>query len=123
MAKKCKNCGGKLPFLSSKTLCKACRKQFDLELSDIKNAVLESKKFDKSWVDVLVKHEKDELLTLYGKLYDGFMDDEILDEKEIDALRDFQKGFNFTDEEVKFNERVRFHIYRNYLLKETLCLQ
>lgn len=118
MAKFCKNCGKKLSFFTSETLCKECKIAYESELSKVENEILATKNITKQQLELLKKQDKNALLKLYSKVYDQFESDKELEEEEINTMLKIQEAFNLTNEDVKFDERVRPYIYVNTIRKE-----
>lgn len=129
MAKFCKNCGKKLSFFTSDMLCKDCKLAYEAKLSKIKaelsvelaqieKEILETKNITKQQLQLLKKQDKESLLKLYYRVYKGFEDDKELEEGEIETLRKIQEEFDLTDEDVKFDERIRPYIYVNMIRKD-----
>ncbi len=128
MAKFCQDCGKKLSLFASGTLCRDCeavrkaersRVQAELsaELSKVEKEILTSKDITEQQVELLKKQDKNSLLDLYSKIYDQFVGDKELEEQEIKTLRKIQEAFGLTDEDVKFDERIRPYIYVNAIRK------
>lgn len=118
IGQKCTNCGKTLPLFSSEGVCEDCKKKVDSESDEIKLELLSNKNLSAEQTSILKKHYRKSLLKLFDDLYEAFILDEVLDDEELNLLRNFQKEFDLTNEEVKFDERLRFHVYRNALLKE-----
>jgi hypothetical protein len=129
MAKLCKNCGKKLSFFTSGTLCKECKTAQEAErsiieaeqsaqLSQIEKEILTTKNVTEQQLELLRKQDKQSLLKLYSRLYDQFEADKEFEEEEIETLRKIQEAFSLTDEDIKFDERIRPYIYVNMIKKE-----
>jgi len=129
MAKFCQKCGKKLSFFASGILCRDCeiaRKaelsrietELAAELSKVEKEILTSKDITEQQVGLLKKQDKNSLLKLYSNVYNQFIADKELEEQEIKTLRKIQGAFSLTDEDVKFDERVRPYIYVNAIRKE-----
>jgi hypothetical protein len=129
MAKLCKNCGKKLSFFTSGTLCKECKTAQEAErsiieaeqsaqLSQIEKEILTTKNVTEQQLELLRKQDKQSLLKLYSILYDQFEADKEFEEEEIETLRKIQEAFSLTDEDIKFDERIRPYIYVNMIKKE-----
>jgi len=121
MAKFCKNCGKKLPFLTGftgETLCKDCKIAYEAELSRVEAEILATKNVTGQQLELLKKQDKQYLLKLYSRMYEQFEADKELEDEEIKALQNIQDAFSLTNEDVKFDERVRPYIYVNWVRKE-----
>lgn len=129
MAKFCQKCGKKLPLFASGVLCRDCEISYKAELARIEaelaaqldkaeKEIIATKDVTEQQLELLKKQDKNSLLNLYSKIYDQFESDKELEEEEINALRKIQEAFNLTNEDVKFDERVRPYIYVNTIRKE-----
>jgi len=118
MAKLCENCGKKLSFFTSETLCKECKIAYESELSKVEKEILAIKKVTEQQLELLRKQDKQSLLKLYSRLYDQFEADKELEEEEIETLGKIQEAFSLTNEDIKFDERIRPYIYVNMIKKE-----
>jgi hypothetical protein len=121
MAKLCKNCGKKLPFFTSftsETLCKECKAVYESELIKVEKEILATKNVTEQQLELLKKQDKQRLLNLYSILYGHFEADKELEEPEIETLEKIQKAFSLTNEDIKFDERIRPYIYVNMIKKE-----
>ena len=121
LAKFCKNCGKKLPLLTSLTseiLCKDCKIAYESELSKVEDEILAKKNVTGQQLELLKKHDKQSLLKLYLGIYERFEDDKELEDEEIKTLQKIQDTFNLTNEDIKFDERVRPYIFVNMIKKE-----
>jgi len=133
MAKFCQRCGRKLPFFVSfftkRVLCRDCeilyreelvRIQAELaaELDKVGKEILANKNVTEQQLELLKKQDKNSLLKLYSNIYDQFVSDKELEEEEISVLTKIQKSFNLTNEDVKFDERVRPYIYVNTIRRK-----
>lgn len=121
IAKFCNNCGKKLSFFtsfSSETLCKECKLIYESELSKAEKEILATKNFTDQQLELHKKHEKQSLLKLYSSVYNQFEADKELEEVEIETLRKMQEAFGLTNEDIKFDERIRPYIFVNMIRKE-----
>ena len=85
--KLCKNCGKKLPFFTSETLCMECKTAYESELSKIEKEILAIKKVTEQQLELLKKQDKQSLLKLYSRLYDQFETDKEFEEQEWKPCR------------------------------------
>lgn len=129
MAKFCQKCGKKLSFFARGVLCKDCeiaRKaelarieaELSAELYKVEKEILATKDVTDHQLELLKKQDKNSLLKLYSNLYEQFESDKELEEEEIKTLQKIQEAFNLTNEDVKFDERIRPYIYVNTIRKE-----
>lgn len=122
MAKFCQRCGKKLSIFSRGVLCRECEMALKAELSSelykTEKEILETRDVTEGQLELLKKQDKDSLLKLYSNVYDQFASDKELEEKEIKTLQKIQEAFKLTNEDVKFDERVRPYIYVNTIRKE-----
>jgi hypothetical protein len=127
--KLCKNCGKKLSFFTSETLCKKCKIAYETlckerkvayesELLKVEKEILAIKKVTEQQLELLKKQDKQSLLKLYSRLYDQFEADKELEEQEIGILQKIQEAFSLTNDDIKFDERIRPYIYVNSIKKE-----
>jgi hypothetical protein len=127
--KLCKNCGKNLSFFTSETLCKECKIAYETlskerkvayesELLKVEKEILAIKKVTEQQLELLRKQDEQSLLKLYSRLYDQFETDKELEEQEIETLQKIQEAFSLTNEDIKFDERIRPYIYVNAIKKE-----
>jgi hypothetical protein len=127
--KLCKNCGKKLSFFTSETLCKKCKIAYETlckerkvayesELLKVEKEILAIKKVTEQQLELLRKQDEQSLLKLYSRLYDQFETDKELEEQEIGILQKIQEAFSLTNDDIKFDERIRPYIYVNSIKKE-----
>lgn len=129
MAKFCQKCGKKLSFFTRGMLCKDCEVAYKADLARIEaervaelekatKEIIATKNVTEQQIELLKKQDKNSLLNLYSKIYDQFISDKELEEEEINTLRKIQEAFNLTNEDIKFDERVRPYIYVLTIRKE-----
>jgi len=121
MAKFCKHCGKKLSFftsLTNETLCNECKISYEAELSKVEKEILATKHVTEQQLELLKKQNKQALVKLYSRVYELFDTDKELEELEIETLRKIQEAFSLTNEDIKFDERIRPYIYVNKIRKE-----
>jgi len=129
MAKFCQKCGKKLSFFASGVLCRDCeiarkaelaRVEAELyaELFEIEKEIVETHDVTEQQLELLKKQDKNSLLELYSNIYDQFESDKELEEVEIETLWKIQEAFSLTNEDVKFDERIRPYIYVNMIRKD-----
>jgi len=110
----CRICGKRLPlFFYKDTVCKECRVQLQKELAEIKDSIVNTREVTDQQLDILSRQDKQDLLELYNYLFSEFTRDKDLDDTEMQILRKIQTKFGFSDEEVKFDERIKPYIYVN----------
>ena len=129
MAKLCKNCGKKLSFFTSETLCRECKisyeklykerkRVYESELSKFENEILAIKKITEQQLEFLRKQDKQSVIEFYSRLYDQFEADKELEEQEIETLQKIQNVLSLTNEDIKYDERIKPYIYVNAIKKE-----
>ena len=129
MAKFCQSCGKKLSLFASGALCRDCeiarkaeiakvQAELSAELSEVEKEILATKDVTEQQLELLKKQDKNSLLKLYSRVYDRLESDKELEEGEIKTLQKIQETFNFTNEDVEFDERVRPYIYVNAIRKQ-----
>ena len=129
MAKLCKNCGKKLSFFTSETICTVCKnahdklykehkRVYESELSKIEEEILAIKKITEQQLELLRRQDTQSVIEFYSRLYDQFEADKELEEQEIETLQKIQEAFSLTNEDIKFDERIRPYIYVNAIKKE-----
>jgi RNase P subunit RPR2 len=116
--KLCENCGKKLSFFTSETLCKECKIAYESELSKVEKEILAIKKVTEQQLELLKKQDEQSLLKLYSRLYGQFETDKELEEQEIETLQKIQKALSLTNEDIKFDERIRPYLYVYIIKKE-----
>jgi hypothetical protein len=118
----CRICGKRLLlFFYSDTIYKECRTQLQAELTNVESSIVKTREITDEQLEILSKQDKRDLLKLYNSLFDKFLEDKELDAKEVQTLKKIQTKFGFTDEEVKFDERLKPYIYA-IAIKTTLYL-
>lgn len=118
MAKQCKECGKKLPFLSKGELCKECKQAFESELARIEKEIITTKDVTEQQLDSLKKQNKETIINLYSRIYEDFEADKELEDKEMETLQKIQEKFGLTNEEVNFNDRIRPYAYASVIRSE-----
>lgn len=118
MAKLCKNCGKKLSLFATGTLCKECKISYESEVSEIEKEILSTTNVTEQQIELLKKQDKQSLLKFYSRIYDQFEADKELEDEEIKTLQKVQEAFSLTNEDIKFDERIRPYIYVNTIKKE-----
>lgn len=129
MAKFCQRCGKKLSFFTRGMFCKDCELAYKTEremieaelaaaLEKAEKEILATKNITEQQIELFKKEDKNTLLKLYSRIYDQFVSNKELEEEEIKVLRKIQDAFNLTNEDVKFEERIRPYIYVNTIKKE-----
>lgn len=118
MAKFCQKCGKKLSFFTRGMLCKDCEMANKAELEKAAKEIIATKNVTEGQIELFKKQEKNSLLNLYSKIYNQFISDKELEEEEINTLRKIQETCNLTNEDIKFDERVRPYIYVYTIRKE-----
>lgn len=88
------------------------------QLSRIEKEILATRKVTKGQLELLRKQDKQSLLKLYSRLYEQFEADKELEEEELEILQKIQEEFSLTNEDIKFDERIRPYIYVNIIKKE-----
>ena len=117
----CRICGKRLPlFFYDDTVCKECRIQLQKEFTEVESSVVNAREITDEQLEILSKQDRQDLLRLYNSLFDKFSKDKELYAIEMQILRRIQTRFGFTDEEVKFNERLKPYIYANAIKNNNL---
>jgi len=117
MAKYCSHCGKKLSFFAFDLICKD-KESSEIERSKLEAEISKTKNITDNQVESLKKLIKRDALKLYETIYSDFESDAELNEQEIKTLQKIQKRAQLTNEEVKYNERVRPYAYALILKKE-----
>ena len=138
MARICKNCGKKIGLLNTllfegeicsmecrmaykaKVCEKVCEEESEREsnLSRVESDIIATKSITEQQVEVLKKYDRKYLPELYSRIYDRFVADKELGEREIETLGKIQEAFDLTNEDVEYDERIGPHIYKNMVEKE-----
>jgi len=124
MTKICQKCGKKLPLFASDVLCRDCKIARDAVLARVEadlsaklykaeEEIVATKDVTEQQLELLKTQDKKSLLKFYSKVYDQFLSDKELNNAEIKALSKIQEALNLTNDDVKFDERVRPYIYVN----------
>lgn len=121
MSRFCTGCGKKLSFLGGirgQELCKDCEAAAKAEVAAAEAALLGRKSCTEQQLEVLRKQDRESLIRLYSTVYEAFEGDSELEEREIETLGRMQRAFRLTNEDVKFEERIRPYLYVNMIRKE-----
>src|SRR5659263_22338 len=121
MAKHCINCGKKLSFLSnfsSKSLCSECEKEKDSKITAIREEIIQKKEITEEQKEFLQKQDKSTAYKIYSNIYDIFEKDKELEEKEIITLQNVQLTLGLSNEDIRFDERVRPYIFVHSIKKD-----
>ncbi len=122
MAKFCQKCGRKLPVFTISILCKDCKIEYKNELAKIESdwagelektikGIISTKNITEQQIEFLKKQGENSFIKLYFKIYDQFINDKELEEKEINVLQKIQEAFRLTNDDVKYDELIRPYIY------------
>jgi hypothetical protein len=132
MTKICKECGKGLSFFSFSSLCPECKakikarkieeketeKKFKEEKGIIEEAIINAKSISDQHLDVLKIIKKKYSVELYKNLYEEFIKDAELEEREIEVLQKIQNASNLSNEEILYVDKVLPYIYVNLVKKE-----
>ena len=118
MANFCTNCGHKLSFLErhdKDTLCGECCEALAnarrAQLTQVEQAIAASKTTTPEQLTLLKTYDYKTILDLYYRLYNTFVADKELDERDIATLGDVQQGGGLTNQEVRYEELIRPYYY------------
>lgn len=120
MAKNCNNCGKKLSFLSNfsnKCLCSECEKEKAFRITAIEKEIIQNKEITEEQKEFLQKQDKSTAHKIYTNIYDVFEGDKELEEEEITTLQIVQSTLGLSNEDIRFDERVRPYIYVHSIRK------
>lgn len=117
-AKLCAECGKKLSFFTREPLCKECKTTYEAEFCRIELEILATKNVTRQQLEILGKQNKKSLIRFYDRIYESFESDKELEEEEIETLQKLQEVFDLTNEDVRFDERIRPYFYINKIRKE-----
>lgn len=121
MAKQCKNCGKKLPFLTiftSESICEDCKKKIASEITTVEEGIIATKSITEEQKEFLKKQDNPTALKIYSDIYTQFEADKELEETELDALEAIQNACRLTNEDIKFDERIKPYLYVQTIRKE-----
>jgi hypothetical protein len=118
MANFCPNCGKKLSFLErhdDDALCGDCSdalvKMRRSQLDDVEQAITASRTSTPEQLALLNTYDHKTIIDLYYRLYNTFVADKELDERDIATLDDVQQAGGLTNQEVRYEELIRPHPY------------
>lgn len=122
MAKYCQSCGRKLSLFASGTLCKDCmaaekaqeaerQGRFSDRVRTIQAEVVANKDVTEDQMEFLRLLDRPRRVDFYSAVYDELEADNELAQTEVDTLKKVQEGLGLSDEEVRYEERVRPYIY------------
>jgi len=118
MAHFCPNCGKKLSFLErhdNDALCGECSANLAnarrSQLANLEQSIVSSKTATPEQLTLLKTYDHKTLLDLYYRLYNTFVADKELDERDIATLGNVQQAGGLTNQEVRYDELVRPYSY------------
>ena len=118
MANFCTNCGKKFSFMErhdNNTLCSECRKTRinarQAQLDNLEQAIAASRTTTPEQLTLLKTYDHKKVLDLYYRLYNTFVADKELDERDIATLDDVQQAGGLSNQEVRFEELIRPYSY------------
>lgn len=139
----CIDCGKKLGFFERGTRCKGCKsiyeeeqerirlaeqeererveKERNAQLAEIENRIREAFDFNEEDSKFLRTWNKEILIELYNRLLSNFENDRELSEKELTVLNKLQEICGLSNDDIKFDDRVRPYVYA-YMIREKKSL-
>lgn len=132
MAKHCNNCGKELSFLSyfsNKSLCSECEieknskiaaieEEKNSRITAIEEEIIQKKEITEEQKEFLRKQDKSTAYKIYSYIYDVFEKDKELEEEEIITLQNVQSTLGLSNEDIRFDDRVRPYIFVHSIKKD-----
>lgn len=116
MARKCEICGKKLSIFYSDNICKECKINLQKQFKELQKEVVTKKEFDSNKFNNIKKYyNKQKHLELFNYIYYEFEKDHELDSHEIELLSQIQNYLGLSDEDIKYEERIRPYIIVSYI--------
>ena len=108
MTEKCAECGVELPANSESAYCAKCDAILDKKFEKIEMNLIVYKEISNDEIAVLKKFDKEDIISLYLKLYDSYKEDGDFNEYEAALLNKMQDVFELTAEEIGSDKIVHF---------------
>ncbi len=108
MTEKCAECGVELPANSESAYCAKCDAILDKKFEKIEMNLIVYKEISNDEIAVLKKFDKEDIISLYLKLYDSYKEDDDFNEYEAALLNKMQDVFELTAEEIGSDKIVHF---------------
>ena len=108
MTEKCMECGTELPENSESAYCTRCDALLDKKFEKIEMNLMVYKEISNDEINVLKKFDKEDLINLYLKLHDSYIEDGDFDVYEADILNKLQTVFNLTEEDIGADKVAHF---------------
>ena len=108
MTEKCAECGVELPANSESVYCAKCDALLDKKFEKIEMNLIVYKEISDDEIAVLKKFDKEDIISLYLKLYDSYREDGDFNEYEAALLNKMQNVFELTAEEIGSDKIARY---------------
>ncbi len=108
MTEKCVECGAVLPASSDSIYCARCDEILDKKFEKIEMNLIVYKEISDNEISVLKKFEKEDIINLYLKLYDSYLEDGDFNEYEAALLNKLQNVFSITEKEIGKDKVIHF---------------
>ncbi len=108
MTEKCLECGAELPASSESAYCARCDAMLDKKFEKIEMNLIVYKEISNDEIDVLKKFDKEDLINLYLKLYDSYIEDGDFDVYEAGILNKLQAVLGLTEAEIGSDKVAHF---------------
>ncbi|MDD3521120.1 MAG: zinc-ribbon domain-containing protein [Actinomycetota bacterium] len=108
MTEKCAECGVELPENSESVYCAKCDAILDKKFEKIEMNLIVYKEISNDEIEVLKKFDKEDIVSLYLKLYDSYREDGDFNEYEASLLNKIQSVFALTEKEIGSDKIVHF---------------
>jgi len=83
------------------------------EIEEVENGIILLKDVKEGWISFLKTLDKKEILAVFFRLYNKFIDNKELDEKEIKILEILKTSLNLTNEDVNYFDDILPYLYVN----------
>jgi DNA-directed RNA polymerase subunit RPC12/RpoP len=109
MTEKCVECGAELLANSDSVYCAKCDEILDKKFEKIEMNLIVYKEISDDELGVLKKFEKEDIINLYLKLYDSYIEDGDFNEYETAILNKLQNVFGITEKEIGKDKVAHFN--------------